>query len=291
VDVRGAAPGTRETELLRPENAVQRVHALMLSGGSAYGLDAAGGVMRWLEEAGRGFDPGEGRVVPIVPAAVLFDLGRGGDFGGRPDASFGYRAAQAAGTGPVAQGNVGAGTGARAGRLKGGIGTASTLLQGGTVVGALVAVNSGGQAFSPGSGELYAAHLQLGDEFGGELPPVDLARLDAAHAGGTPPLRLGQNTTLGVVAVNRALDKAQALRLAQMAQDGLTRALWPVHTVFDGDAVFAAATGGPAVETPGELSALGTLAADTLSRAVVHAVLNARGANGWPAYRDVLTPS
>ena len=282
VDVRGASPGTRETDALRPENAVQRIHALMLSGGSAYGLDAAAGVMRFLEEQGSGFELGGGQVVPIVPAAVLFDLNRGGDFGGRPGADFGYLAAQSAQTGPVAQGNVGAGTGARAGRLKGGVGTASTRLPDDTIIGALVALNSGGQVFSPVSGELYAAHLQLHGEFGGPLRPVDVARL----APDSVP-RLGQNTTLGIVALNRSLDKPQALRLAQMAQDGLTRALWPVHTVFDGDLVFAAGTSGPAVETPEELSLLGTLAADTLSRAIVHAVLNAEAAGGWPAYRDV----
>ena len=282
VDVRGAAPGTRETDLLRPENAVQRIHALVFSGGSAYGLDAASGVMRFLEARGIGFDLGEGRVVPIVPAAVLFDLGRGGDFDGRPDASFGERAAEAADSGPVVQGNVGAGTGARAGRLKGGIGTASTVLEDGTVVGALVALNSGGQVFSPGSGHLYAAHLELAGEFGGPLPPVDLGALPEPQ-----PPRAGRNTTLALVAVNRRLDKAQALKVAQMAQDGLPRAIWPVHTPFDGDVVFAAGTGGETVGTVEDLSRLGTLAADTVSRAIVHAVLSAHGANGWPAYHEV----
>ncbi len=282
VDVGGAAPGTRETDLLRPENAVQRIHALVLSGGSAYGLDAASGVMRVLEARGVGFDLGEGRVVPIVPAAVLFDLDRGGDFTGRPDAGFGERAAEVAASGPVEQGNVGAGTGARAGRLKGGIGTASTVLEDGTVIGALVALNSGGQVFSPGSGMLYAAHLELAGEFGGPLAPVNLSVLPEPQAP-----RTGRNTTLALVAVNRALAKAQALKVAQMAQDGLPRAIWPVHTPFDGDVVFAAGTGGEAVSGPEDLSRLGSLAADTISRAIVHAALNAQGANGWPAYREV----
>lgn len=282
VDVRGAAPGTRETDLLRPENTVTHIHALLLSGGSAYGLDAAGGVMRFLEERGVGFEVGEGRVVPIVPGAVLFDLGRGGDFGGRPDASFGYWAAENAQAGPVEQGNVGAGTGAVVGVLKGGVGTASTALEDGTVVGALVVVNAAGQVFSPTTGGLYAHHLELAGEFGESLPPVDFRLLPPAD-----PPRPGENTTLGLVAVNRSLDKAQALKVAQMAQDGLPRSLWPVHTPFDGDVVFAAATGGEPVETPGDLSRLGTIAADTLARAVVHGVLNAHTLGRWPAYREV----
>ncbi|WP_019586001.1 P1 family peptidase [Deinococcus apachensis] len=281
VDVRGAAPGTRETDLLQPENAVSHIHALLLSGGSAYGLDAAGGVMRYLEERSVGFGVGEGRVVPIVPGAVLFDLGRGGNFGGRPDASFGYRAAENARTGPVGQGNVGAGTGAVVGVLKGGVGTASTVLDDGSVVGALVALNAAGQVFSPTTGRLYAEHLELAGEFAGPLPPVDLGLLPPADLP-----RPGQNTTLGLVAVNRTLGKAQALKVAQMAQDGLPRSIWPVHTLFDGDVVFSAATGGPPVETPGDLSRLGTVAADTLARAVVHGVLNARTLGRWPAYRE-----
>ena len=282
VDVRGASPGTRETELLRPENLIEHIHALVLSGGSAYGLEAATGVMRLLEERGVGFDLGGGRVVPIVPAAVLFDLGRGGDWTGRPDAHYGLEAARAAKTGPLEQGNVGAGTGAAAGVLKGGIGSASTVLEGGLTVGALVALNSGGQVFDPHTGRLYAEFLGLEDEFG-PLESLDLTRLPPAK-----DPRAGQNTTLGVVATNARLSKAQASKVAQMAHDGLARAIRPVHTLFDGDVVFALSTGEVALEGPAQLSLLGAIAADTLSRAILHAVLAAHSIPGHPAYRDLV---
>jgi len=282
VDVRGASPGTRETELLRPENLIEHIHALVLSGGSAYGLEAATGVMRFLEKRGVGFDLGEGRVVPIVPAAVLFDLGRGGDWTGRPDANYGLEAAKNAKSGPLEGGNVGAGTGAVAGVLKGGMGTASTVLEGGLTVGALVALNSGGQVFDPRTGRLYAEFLGLDGEFG-PLEPLDLTRLPPAK-----DPRAGQNTTLGVVATNARLSKAQASKVAQMAHDGLARAIRPVHTLFDGDVVFALSTGEVALESPAQLSFLGALAADTLSRAILHAVLAAESIPGHPAYRDMV---
>ena len=282
VDVRGAAPGTRETELLRPENLIEHIHALVLTGGSAYGLEAATGVMRFLEEQGRGFALGGGRVVPIVPAAVLFDLARGGDFSGRPTAQFGYEAAKEAVSGPLEGGNVGAGTGAVAGALKGGMGTASTVLENGVTVGALVALNPAGQVFNAQTGRLYGEYLELEGEFG-PLEPLNPARL-------SPNLdpRAGQNTTLGIVATNAKLSKAQSTKVAQMAHDGLARAMYPSHTMFDGDVIFAVSTGEVVVESPLELSRIGAVAADTLARAIVHAVLQAKSIPGFPAYRDLI---
>ncbi len=282
VDVRGASPGTRETELLRPENLIEHIHALVLSGGSAYGLESVTGVMRYLEERGIGFDLGKGQVVPIVPAAVLFDLGRGGDWSGRPDASFGLEAAKNARSGSLEQGNVGAGAGAAAGLLKGGIGTASTQLEGGLVVGALVALNPGGQVFDPRTGRLYGEFLGLEGEFEA-LEPLNLSRLPPAKSS-----RAGQNTTLGVVATNARLSKSQATKVAQMAHDGLARAIRPVHTLFDGDVVFAVSTGEIALEGPAQLSHLGAVGADTLARAIVHAVLKARSIEGHPCYWDLV---
>lgn len=290
VDVRGAAPGTRETDLLDPVNLVQQVQAVVLTGGSAYGLDAAGGVVAYLEERGIGFPVGQGRVVPIVPAAVLFDLGRGGDWKVRPDKSFGYRAAAAASEGPVAQGNVGAGTGACAGGLKGGIGTASVVLEGGIVVGAIVAVNAAGWADDPETGELYGRFLELAGEFGSLRSPRELGYRGRGSDPDAPdPLAggaLGSHTTIGVVATNARLDKAQARRVAQMAHDGLARAIRPSHTLFDGDTLFALSTGAVAVEGPARLSAIGAAAADAVARAVVHAMLHARSAGGMVSYCD-----
>lgn len=290
VDVRGAAPGTRETDLLEPENLVQHVHAVVLTGGSAYGLDAASGVVAYLEERGIGFPVGEGRVVPIVPAAVLFDLGRGGDWRVRPDASFGYRAARAAAGGPVAQGNVGAGAGACAGGLKGGIGTASVVLEGGIVVGAIVAVNAAGWVDNPDTGELYGRFLELAGEFGRLRSPAELGYRGRGHdpdgAPSGPGGELGRHTTIGVVATNGRLDKAGARKVAQMAHDGLARAIRPSHTMFDGDTVFALGTGDVDVDDPVRLSAIGAAAADAVGRAVVHAMLHARSAGGMMSYCD-----
>lgn len=278
VDVRGSAPGTRETDLLDPINMVQEVQAIMLSGGSAYGLDATTGVMRYLEEQGIGFPVGRDRVVPIVPAAILFDLGRGGDWTRRPDADFGYAAAVAATAGPVAQGNVGAGTGAFAGgNIKGGLGTASIVLENGITVAAIVAVNPAGSPYNPETGELYARWLELDGEFGGLTTPQA-----TGWNGGAPEDYFAlfndgatvQNTTIGIIATDARLTKAQATKIAQMAHDGYARALRPVHTMGDGDVIFAMGTG--AVELEGNaFGAIGSAAADVIARAIVHAIINA----------------
>jgi L-aminopeptidase/D-esterase-like protein len=288
VDVRGAAPGTRETDLLDPRNTVQRVHAVVLSGGSAFGLAATDGVMARLEAAGVGF-PVPGGVVPIVPAAVVFDLGRGGDFGARPDATTGAAAHDAAGDGPVAQGAVGAGTGAQAGGLKGGIGTASAVLDDGAVVAALVVVNAAGSAVDPATGQLYGVRVGLP----GEFPPitVDAFALDELRAAPRPPA-LGTATTLAVVATDVSFDKAGCARLAAMGHDGLARALAPVHTATDGDTVFGLSTAArPAPELSG-LVALQAAAADVVTRAVAHALLATEGVTTptrtWRSYRDVV---
>ncbi|WP_236794899.1 P1 family peptidase [Amycolatopsis sp. GM8] len=281
VDQRGGAPGTRETDVLEPENLVQRANAICLSGGSAYGLAAADGVMRWLGERNHGVRVGVAahEVVPIVPAAVIFDLPRS-DWGNRPDASFGYAACEAAVAGPVAQGCVGAGAGATVGSLKGGVGSASEAVNGYTV-GALAVVNAAGEAVSYDTGRPFAAdHGDFGvvwPDRPGEKPTPDRTML---------------NTTIGVVAVDAALSKAECRRLAVAAQDGLARAVRPAHTMFDGDTVFALATGerelpsdeGARVVT---LDALCSAAARVFARAMVHGLLTAVETAGVPAYRDV----
>jgi L-aminopeptidase/D-esterase-like protein len=293
VDVRGAAPGTRETDLLDPRNTVPRVHAVVLSGGSAFGLAAADGVMARLAAAGIGF-PVPGAVVPIVPGAVLFDLGRGGaadDPALRPTAGTGAAAVDAATDGPFPQGVVGAGCGALAGGLKGGIGTASAVLDGGVTIAALAAVNAAGSAVDSATGGLLGARLGLPGEF--TLPPVDdraRAALDALRPRGGP--RLGTATTLAVVATDATLDKAGCARLATMGHDGLARALAPAHTATDGDTVFGLATGTRPILDLAGLVALQAAAADVVSRAVVHAILAAETvttpAGTWRAYRDVV---
>ncbi|ODU00573.1 MAG: hydrolase [Pseudonocardia sp. SCN 72-86] len=291
VDVRGAAPGTRETDLLDPRNTVDKVHAIVLGGGSAYGLDAAAGVMARLEEAGAGFAV-PGGVVPIVPAAVLFDLGRGGRFGARPGAVHGIAAFDAASDGPVPQGVVGAGTGAVAGGLKGGIGSASAVLPDGTTVAALIAVNAVGSPADLATGALHAGRHGLPGEF--DLPPVrDAGGVGAALARHTGSA--GTATTIGVVATDATLDKAGCARLATMGHDGLARSLAPVHTVMDGDTIFGMATGTrPAPDLPG-LFALHATAADVVARAVVHAILAATSVEtpggAWPSYREAVAGS
>ena len=270
VSQRGGAPGTRETDLLRPENLVEKVNAVVLSGGSAYGLAAADGVMLCLEAQGAGFPVGPGQVVPIVPSAILFDPGRCAPFSRRPDASFGTAACQAAKSGPVDQGNVGAGAGARSGGVKGGLGTASTVLTSGAgnglIVGAIVAVNSSGRTFDT-QGNFYAAFLELDNEF----PLIGPSSTDAE-----PPSNLLRNTTIAVVATNARLTKAQATKVAQMADDGLARAIKPSHGVGDGDTIFVLATGTDSRDATNLVSTLGSTAADTLSRAIVHAILAAK---------------
>jgi len=285
VDQRGGAPGTRETNLLEPENLVRRVNAVCLSGGSAYGLAAADGVMRWLGERNLGHPVGAAahEVVPIVPAAVIFDLPRS-DWGNRPDASFGYAACVAAAGGAVEEGTVGAGAGAKVGSLKGGVGSASEVVDGFTV-GALAVVNAAGEAVRLDTGEPYAA--DHGD-FGVAWP---------GRPGEVPASRTDLNTTIGVVAVDADLSKAEARRLAVGAQDGLARAVRPAHTMFDGDTVFTLATG--ARDLPADEGRFGTVAraavldvlcsaaARVFARAMVRGVLAAEGVPGLPAYREI----
>ncbi len=280
VDVRGAAPGTRETDLLAPENTVERVQAVLLTGGSAFGLAAAEGVVRYLQERGKGF-PTPGGVVPIVPAAVLFDLGRGEALR-PPGEEAGYRACLQAGEGGT-EGSVGAGTGAVAGGVKGGVGLAGYLLEEGYRVVALAAVNSLGRPFDPLSGRLYAEGLLALEE---RVLLPDLSRYLGQEEDYRYPLLLGQHTTLAVVVTDAPLTKAQARRLAIMAQDGLARALRPAHTPLDGDLVFALALGeGRGVALP-LLLRLGAYAADALARAIARGVLLAEGMPGVPSYRE-----
>jgi putative pantetheine hydrolase len=294
VDVRGGGPGTRETDVLDPKNLVERVHAVLLAGGSAYGLDAATGVMQALEQRGIGFPVGPlpHEIVPIVPAAVLFDLGRGGDFRARPDASFGSQAVAAATAAPPAEGSVGAGTGAVAGGLKGGIGTASSVLENGAVVGAIVALNAYGAAVSPDTGEPYGAFAELDGEFGAAVRRMSLRALPEPGARDQP--RQPFNTTIGVLATNVRLDKAQAQKLAGAGQTGMARAIRPVHTLFDGDTVFGLSTARVPLADGSEepmaralaLNDLYAAAADTFTRAIVHALISAETVGQWRGYRD-----
>jgi L-aminopeptidase/D-esterase-like protein len=273
VDVRGAAPGTRETDLLAPTNLVERVHAIVLAGGSAWGLEAATGVVRWLEEQGVGMPVGPARL-PIVPAAVLFDL-LVGDSGVRPDAQAGYRACQAASRNPPAEGNVGAGAGAAVGKvfgiaraMKGGIGSASVTVDGVTVA-ALIACNALGDVIDPDTAQVIAG-ARTAD--GKRL--IDTRR--ALLAGEAPrPLIAGTNTTIGVIATDAVITKIQATRLAQMGHDGLARSINPVHTMSDGDTLFALGTGA-AGKSLGMMT-LGTMAAEVTARAVARAVRAAQG--------------
>ena len=286
VDVRGGAPGSRETELLGPATLVERVDAIVLSGGSAFGLDAASGTMDWLAAQGRGFGVGAARV-PIVPAAILFDLNfpaRRHWIGEPPHRRLGYAATAAAGK-DFALGNHGAGLGAKAGILKGGTGSASLCLADGSTVGAIVAVNCCGSVARPDRGRFWAAELALA----GEIPtqpaipetPLDLEDFSACGA-----LLAGANTTIAVVATAAPLDKNACRRLAIMAQDGLTRAIRPAHTPFDGDTVFALSTGTGAAVTPDRLTRLGSAAADCLSRAIMRAIIAAEPLGGFASWQE-----
>lgn len=279
VDIRGGGTGTREIELLRPEATVGAVDAIVLSGGSAFGLAAADGVMAWLAEHGRGFTIA-GTVVPIVPAAILFDLTNGGDkaWGSEsPYRELGRRAVASAGR-DFAIGNAGAGFGAKAGGLKGGLGTASSLLQDGTTVGALAAVNSNGSVLMPDSDVFWAWPFERNGEFGGRRPN------GAPTPNDVPVGSPGENTTLVVIATDCILDKAQATRLATMAQDGLARAIRPAHTPLDGDVVFALSTG---KRPAGNLARLGTEAADCAARAIARAVYVAEDLGSLRSYRSL----
>ncbi|MGW5601344.1 P1 family peptidase [Streptomyces rochei] len=301
VDVRGGGPGTKETDALDPRNLVQRVQALVLTGGSAYGLDAASGVMAWLEERGRGVrvGPDPAHVVPVVPAACVFDLGRGGDFRARPDAATGLAAVEAAHASTpgaeVAEGCVGAGTGAVVGTLKGGVGTASTVLDSGITVAALVVANAAGSVTDPETGVLYG-ELFAGGRVRYPAPEVHeaagrrLAEVAARNA--PPPL----NTTLAVVATDADLSKAQAQKLAGTAHDGIARAVRPVHLLSDGDTVFALATGERPLdaEQPLALNEVLAAGADVVTRAIVRAVRAAGPVDGpggaWPSYEELYGP-
>jgi L-aminopeptidase/D-esterase-like protein len=312
VDVRGGGPGTRETDLLDPANMVERAHAVSLSGGSAFGLAAADGVVRALYAGGTGFPCGEpGEVVPIVPGAVIFDCNRGGAFDRWPDAGFGAAAVAAASTDPPQLGVVGAGTGAQVGGLKGGVGSASAVLEDGTTVAALVVLNAVGSAVDPSTGDLYGARWLLdGDtDVGAGAPahrlrtpdPAELraarqAALDEPNVGLGLPRTLA--TTIGVIATDATLTKAQAQRMSTAGHDGLARAVDPIHTMVDGDTLFTLATCERPAPDPEAFHAMLGTAAHCVTRAILRAVLAAETvttpAGRWRSYRDAfpsaLTP-
>jgi L-aminopeptidase/D-esterase-like protein len=289
VDVRGGAPGTRETDVLSPVNDVQIVNAIVLSGGSAYGLDAAAGTMKWLDEHHIGYPVGAAGVVPIVPSAILFDLPFGGDPKVRPDAGCGYRAADAATGDPVREGNVGAGAGATVGKMggattgakpmKAGIGSFAIKLPDGLVVAAIVAVNAVGDIVDPATGNVVAG--ARGPD-GRLLDARKLLRAGAGRGG-----RAGENTTLGIVATNAKLTKVQAQKVAQMAHDGYARAIYPVHTPADGDTIFSLATGTWSGDA--NYGTIGALAADATAEAIVRAAVEAASSHGVASARDLGT--
>jgi L-aminopeptidase/D-esterase-like protein len=280
VDVSGSSPGTRETDLLRPGNLVERVQAIVLSGGSAFGLDAATGVMRYLEERGFGYETSAGRV-PIVPAAIVFDLNIG-DSKTRPGANEGYQACLGATNGKVAEGCVGAGTGATVGKIlgveravKSGLGTASQKIAGDVVVAALVVVNAVGDVIEPGTGKILAGPRNTGGS--GFLSTSGLWKGEFRET--VPPF----NTVIGVVATDAKLGKAEANKLARMSQVGIARTIDPCHTMYDGDALFALSLG----EKEADLSALGAVAAVVVAEAIVRAIRKAETLAGVPAAKDV----
>ena len=287
VDVRGGAPGTRETDLLHPINLVEKVHAILLAGGSAFGLDAATGVMRYLEEKKIGFNTGVARV-PIVPAAILYDLNAGrADI--RPDAAMGYRAAASASSEGPAEGNVGAGMGASVGKMfgtalamKSGIGTTSMDLGGGAIVGALVAVNAWGDVIDPRTGEILAG-LRSGKAGARRVGKKGrfantLAMMKGTNGRGVLGPSALTNTVIGVITTNIKLTKAQATKVAQMAQDGVARAIRPAHTMLDGDVIFALSTG--AVKA--DVSTVGAFAAEVMAQAILRGVEMAESTGGLP---------
>lgn len=286
VDVRGGAPGSRETELLGQATLVERVDAIVLSGGSAFGLDAAAGVMDGLAAVGRGFEV-RGVRVPIVPAAILFDLAfpeRQHWTGEPPHRGLGRLALERSSQ-EFALGNAGAGFGAKAGRLKGGIGSASWRLASGATVGALVAVNSWGSVVRPDCGRFWAAELAVSGEIDAQ-PSLPDSPLDAEDFSACAPSAAGANTTIAVVATDMPLDKAGCRRLAIMAQDGLAQAIRPAHTPFDGDTVFALSTGTGAVVAPDQLARIGAAAASCLARAIMRAATEAEPLGGFTNWRQ-----
>lgn len=295
VDQRGGAPGTRETDLLSPMHSVQEAHAILLAGGSAFGLNAAAGVMRYLEEKGIGVNTGDARV-PIVPGAILYDLGLG-DAQIRPDAEMGYQACRNASAEKPAEGNVGAGTGASAGKILGmrqatktGIGSASQEVGAGIIVGAIVAVNPFGDVVDPASGRILAGARPLKMPL--QTEAADRVFLDTLNFlktfAGRSILGIASrsNTVIGVVATNAKLTKEETNKVAQMAQDGLARSIRPAHTMLDGDTLFALATG----QKTANVNAVGAYAAEVVAAAILNAVRAASAAGGLPASRD-LTPS
>lgn len=289
VDVRGSAPGTRETDLLNPINLVEKVHAIVLAGGSAFGLDAATGVMRYLEEKKIGFNTGVAKV-PIVPSAILYDLNLGrADV--RPDPAMGYHAAASASSDRLEEGNVGAGTGASIGKMfgpalamKSGVGTASTEIDGGVIVGALVAVNAWGDVIDPETGQVLAGLRS------GKVGPLRVGKkgyfadtlntMKGTIGRGILGLATRTNTVIGVVATNAKLNKAQATKVAQMAQDGVARAIRPAHTMLDGDVIFALSAG----TVKADVSTVGAYAAEVIAQAIVRAVKMAAPAGGLPGF-------
>jgi len=286
VDVRGAAPASAETDLLKPVNLVQQVYAISLSGGSAFGLDSRSGVMRYLDEKNIGFKAYGTINVPIVPAASLIDLNVGNNPKIRPTADCGYRAAQTASTAPVAEGNVGAGAGATVGKsagseraMKAGIGSASIRMPDGLIVAALVAVNAAGDVIDPATGKVVAGVRTANGK------ALADARALLTSGAVRQPARLGENTTLGVVATNATLTKTQVTKVAEMAHDGFARAIYPSHTMGDGDTIFALATGAQA--GPADVSRIGALAAQVMADAIVRAARQATGIPGYPAARDL----
>jgi L-aminopeptidase/D-esterase-like protein len=283
VDIRGSAAGTRELDALSPMHLVPHVHGVLLAGGSAFGLDAAGGVMRYLEEHGIGFDVQVTRV-PIVPAAILFDL-RLGDASARPDASMAYAACRQATAGPFPEGSVGAGTGATVGKLfgisqatKSGLGSAALNLPGGLKIGALAVVNAFGDVRDPATGVLLAGAREAPDS----RTLADTAA--AMRRGDLPRGYKPENTTLALVATNARLTKLEATKIAQMAQHGLVRAISPVHTTLDGDLVISLATG----EVEAETNVVGVAAAEVVAEAILRAVKTATALGGLPAWRDLI---
>ena len=289
VDVRGSAPGTRETDLLNPVNLVEKVQAVVLSGGSVYGLATADGVVRWLADRQLGFPMDETHVVPIVPAAVLCDLGRGPDFVPPIQADWGVRACEASDSGYLPEGCLGAGTGAVSGVIKGGLGSASLVMASGITVAAVTAVNSFGSVVNPDTGMIWEWDSEINNEYGHQAErSVRLPRQVLSS-----PIA---NTTIGIVATDAKMTKAQAGKIAQMAHDGLARAVRPSHTMFDGDTIFCLATGKRELpDTQGILAGnraqalndMGHAAAQCMSRAIIHGILAAETHADYPAFRDL----
>ena len=289
VDVRGSGPCTRETDLLAPANLVEHAQAVVLSGGSVFGLAAADGVVRWLAEKHFGFPLDKGFVAPIVPAAALYDLDRGSEFVPPITAEWGQKACRAAEKGPVTTGSVGAGTGAWSASIKGGLGTASRIIDSGITAAAMAAVNSDGSVINPATGRPWEIGLEIENEFGRQgkraviLPPQS----ESIPAG---------NTTIGIVATDAILTKGQAQKVAQMAHDGMARAIRPSHTIFEGDTIFCMATGKRKLpEIPGyygtpqarAVSDIGHAAAECMSRAIIRAILTAKSMAGVTAFCDL----